>query len=134
MAVVDSSDVTTWFEAYLDLFVSLGRGDRDDVETILDYYGVPMLLSAPGASGWLREADQVIGVIRGQVEALRYAGFDRTVVEDASTVLLNDSCARHEGRFLRLTADATVIADFRGSYLIADGPDGPRIAALVVGS
>ncbi|MEJ2888734.1 DUF6841 family protein [Actinomycetospora aeridis] len=130
---MDTSDVTTWFDAYLDLFVALGRGDRDDVEAILDFYGVPMLLSAPGASGWLHETDQVIGVIRGQVEGLRYAAFDRTVVEDASTVLLNDSCARHEGRFIRLTADATVIADFRGSYLIADGPDGPRIAALVVG-
>ena len=130
---MDTNDVAAWFAAYLDCFVALGRGDRDDVETILDYYGVPMLLSAPGATGWLHEPDQVIGVIRAQVEGLRHAGFDSTVVEDAETVMLNDSCARHEGRFLRLTADAGVIADFRGSYLIADGPAGPRIAALMVG-
>jgi hypothetical protein len=130
---VDTSDVTTWFDAYLDLFVALGRGDRDDVEAILDFYGVPMLLSAPGASGWLHGTDQVIGVVRGQVEGLRHVGFDRTVVEDATTVLLNDSCARHEGRFLRLGADATVIADFRAGYLIADGSAGPRCAALVIG-
>ncbi|MDD7940738.1 hypothetical protein PHK61_20140 [Actinomycetospora lutea] len=130
---MDTLDVTAWFDAYLDLFVALGRGDRDDVEAILEFYGVPMLLSAPGASGWLHDTEQVIGVVRGQVEGLRHVGFDRTVVEDASTVLLNDSCARHEGRFLRLAADATVVADFRASYLIADGPAGPRIAALVVG-
>ena len=67
---MDTRDVTTWFDAYLDLFVALGRGDRDDVEAILDFYGVPMLLSAPGASGWLHEPDQVIGVVRGQVEGL----------------------------------------------------------------
>ncbi|MEJ2862709.1 DUF6841 family protein [Actinomycetospora flava] len=130
---MDTNDVTTWFAAYLDCFVALGRGDRDDVESILDYYGVPMLLSAPGATGWLHEPEQVIGVIRGQVEGLRHVGFDSTVVQDAETVLINDSCARYEGRFLRLAADASVIADFRGSYLIADGSEGPRIAALMVG-
>lgn len=129
---MDAADVELWFASYLDLFVALGRGDRDDVEAILDFYGVPMLLGAPGATGWLQHADQVVGVVRAQVEGLRHAGFDHTDVEDAQVVVLNDSCSRYEGRFVRRAADGSVIAEFGASYLIADGPEGPRLAALVV--
>jgi len=49
------------------------------------------------------------------------------------TVVLNATCARYEARFRRRAADDTEIASFSASYLIAEGPDGPRIAALAVG-
>ena len=129
---MDSDDVELWFASYLDCFVALGRGERDDVEAILDFYGVPMLLSAPGGTGWLHDAEQVLGLTRAQVEGLRHVGFDRTDVLGAQTVLLNEGCARHEGRFVRRTADGAEIARFDASYLLAEGPEGPRIAALAV--
>jgi len=129
---VDATDVELWFASYLDTFVALGRGDRDDVEALLRFYDVPMLLSAPGGTAWLRDADHVVGVMRAQVEGLRHAGFDRTEVADAETVVLNEGCARHEARFVRRTADGAEIAAFTASYLVADGPEGPRIAVLAV--
>ena len=92
-----------------------------------------MLLSSPGGTGWLHDAEQVVGVTRAQIEGLRHAGFDRTQVEASVTVVLNDTCARYEARFRRRAADDTEIASFSASYLIAEGPDGPRIAALAVG-
>jgi hypothetical protein len=130
---VTSEDVELWFATYLDCFVALARGERDDVEAILGFYGVPMLLSSPGGTGWLHDAEQVVGVTRAQIEGLRHAGFDRTEVEASVTVVLNDTCARYEARFRRRAADDTEIASFSASYLIAEGPDGPRIAALAVG-
>ena len=129
---MDAADVELWFASYLDCFVALGRGDRDDVEALLDFYGVPMLLSAPGGTAWLRDADHVAGVMRAQIEGLRHAGFDRTDVEGAETVVLNEGCARHEGRFVRRSADGTEIASFGATYLLADGPEGPRIAVLAL--
>jgi hypothetical protein len=132
MGVVDAADVELWFAAYLDCFVALGRGERDDVEALLEFYDVPMLLSAPGGTAWLLDADQVTGVMRAQVEGLRHAGFHRTDVEDAQTVVLNEGCARHEGRFTRRAADGTVIATFTASYVLATGPSGPRIAVLAL--
>lgn len=129
---MDTADVELWFASYLDCFVALGRGERDDVEAILDFYDVPMLLSAPGGTTWLRDADHVAGVVRAQVEGLRHAGFYRTEVADARTVVLNDGCARHEGRFTRRTADGTEIASFTASYVVAEGPRGPRIAVLAL--
>jgi hypothetical protein len=130
---VDSEDVELWFATSLDRFVALGRGDRDDVEGILDFYGVPMLLSSPGGTGWLQDAEQVVGVVRAQVEGLRHAGFARTDVEHAATVMLNKTCGRYEAHFVRRAADGGEIARFTGSYLVAEGPDGPRIAVLAVG-
>ena len=129
---MDAADVELWFASYLDCFVALGRGDRDDVEALLDFYAVPMLLSAPGGNAWLRDADHVAGVMRAQIEGLRHAGFDRTDVESAETVVLNQACARYEGRFVRRSGDGTEIASFDASYLVADGPQGPRIAVLAV--
>jgi hypothetical protein len=129
---VDATDVELWFASYLDLFVALGRGDRHDVEAMLDFYGVPMLLSAPGGSGWLRDADDVLGVVRAQVEGLQDARFDYTDVADSRTVLVNDTCARHEARFTRRDVDGGLIAEFTAGYLVAEGPRGPRIAALMI--
>jgi hypothetical protein len=34
-----------WFDDYLRAFALCGRGDSDDVETLLEYYGVPLLLT-----------------------------------------------------------------------------------------
>jgi hypothetical protein len=129
---VDAADVELWFASYLDCFVALGRGDRDDVEALLDFFGVPMLLSAPGGTAWLRDADQLVGVMRAQIEGLRHAGFDRTDVASAETVVLNEGCARYEGRFVRRDARGTEIASFSASYVVADGPEGPRIAVLAL--
>jgi len=129
---VDAADVELWFASYLDCFVALGRGDRDDVEALLDFYAVPMLLSAPGGNAWLRDADHVAGVMRAQIEGLRHAGFDHTDVEGAETVVLNEGCARYEGRFVRRDADGAEIASFSATYLLADGPEGPRIAVLAL--
>jgi hypothetical protein len=42
---VDSGDVGRWFaEEYLDAFAACGRGERD-AASLLDYYGVPLLLA-----------------------------------------------------------------------------------------
>ena len=61
-----SEDVELWFATYLDCFVALARGERDDVEAILGFYGVPMLLSSPGGTGWLHgllgQVDHAVGV------------------------------------------------------------------------
>ena len=65
---------------------------------------------------------------------MRAAGYDRSDRLAGATTVLNGSCAIHRGRFLRRRADGSDIAQIEASYLIADGPAGRRISAIVLHS
>jgi uncharacterized NTF2-like protein DUF6841 len=58
---MDELEVKRWFDAYLADFVALGRGDIDDVRRVLDYYGVPLLLSSDVGRVVLLDEAQVLG-------------------------------------------------------------------------
>jgi hypothetical protein len=129
---MDTAEVQQWFAAYFADFVALGRGDLDDVRRILDHYGVPLTLSTAEGTRFLTDEEQVLAVMRQQIEGLRAAGFDRTDELAAETSMLNASCALHRGRFARYRADGSEIARIEVTYLITDGPAGRRISALIV--
>jgi hypothetical protein len=129
---MDTEDARRWFADYFADFVALGRGDLDDVRRILDHYVVPLIVSTGEGTMFLTDEEQVLGVMRRQVDGLRADGFDRSDELLAETTLLNASCAVHRGRFARLRADGSEISVVEVTYLITDGPAGRRISALIV--
>ena len=129
---MDTAEVQQWFAAYFADFVALGRGDLDDVRRILDHYGVPLTLSTAEGTQFLTDEEQLLAVMRRQVEGLSAEGYDRTEQLSAETTVLNRTAALHRGRFARLRADGTEVARVDISYLITDGPAGRRISALIV--
>jgi hypothetical protein len=132
MPAMDKNEVKRWFDAYLADFVALGRGDADDLGRILDHYGVPLLVSTDGGSTVLMDEEQVLAVARQQVEGMRVAGYDHSDELAAETTVVNGSCALHRGRFARLRADGSEIAQVEATYVITDGRAGRRISALIV--
>ena len=131
---MDTTEVKHWFDSYLADFVSLGRGDIDDVRRILTHYGVPLLLSTDAGGMFLTDEAQVLAIAQQQIDGMRSAGYDRSDELTAETTILNRSCATHRGRFARLRADGSEIAQVEATYLITDGPAGRRISAIVVHS
>lgn len=131
---MDDVGVDEWFGAYLSDFVALGRGDTDDVRRLLLHYDVPLLLSTDAGTMALTDEAQVLAMARQQVDGMRAAGYDRTEELDATTVVLNGSCASHRARFARLRADGSEISRLEVTYLITGRPEGRRISALVVHS
>ena len=131
---MDEDGVEEWFSSYLGDFVALGRGDTDDVRRLLLHYDVPFLISTDSGTTALTDEAQVLAMARQQVDGMRAAGYDRTEVLGAETVVLNGSCARHRARFARLRADGSEISRLEATYLITDRPAGRRISALVVHS
>jgi hypothetical protein len=121
-----------WFDDYLRAFALCGRGDSDDVETLLEYYGVPLLLTTDEEVVALTSREAVLDVARKQVAGLRAANYDRSETLDAETTSLNATTAMHAAGFTRLRADGTEIARIRVTYLITDGRDGRRISAIVL--
>jgi hypothetical protein len=130
-AAMDNAEIALWFAGYLDSFAALGRGEDDDVERILDYYAVPLMVSTDDECLVLTDAAQVKALAKQQFEGLRADGYDHSEVLDSDSTILNQSCVVHRGRFTRIRADGSEISRIESTYLIVDGPAGRRISVLV---
>ena len=129
---MDERSLRKWFEAYLTDFVALGRGDTDDVRVMLAHYGLPAVLSTDAGSTVLTDEEQLLGVLRRQIDVMRAAGYARREQLSAVTTVVNRTCALHRAAFARLAADGAEIGRVDSTYLITDGPAGRRITGLLV--
>ncbi len=127
------ADFRAWFENYLRVFAACARGEAD-TRKLLEYYGVPLLLTTDATAIALTGEDQVVDAVRPQIERLRAANYDRTEALDSETIVLNATTTLHRADLSWLRADGSEIARARLTYVITDGGSGPRLSALVVGT
>jgi hypothetical protein len=130
--VARTSSSEAWFAAYLEAYAACGRGDSDDLEELLEYYDVPLLLTADQGVLSLPTREAVVDAVRDQVDGMRAAGYDRSEVLDARTTAVNATTLLHEGHFARVRADGSEIARLRATYVITERATGRRISALLV--
>ena len=128
---MDVDDVRGWVDRYLDAFAMCVRGDAAPQE-LLEFYGVPIVLTMDAGARVLEDDDAVIGALARQTEGLRAAGYDRSETLDSETAILSATTALHTAAFSRVRADGSEINRLRATYLIVDGPQGRRMSALVV--
>lgn len=131
---MDAAFDANWFEGYLHAFAACGRGDSDDLASLLDYYAVPLVLTSDAAAAALTTEDEVLGFLRGQVQAMRAEGYDRSEMLESVVVALNRTCALHTAAFSRRRRDGEEISRFRATYLVTVGDRGPRLSALALHS
>ena len=129
---METASVREWFDAYLRVFAACGRGELNDLSVLLQYYGVPLLLSTDQAVLALTTSDEVLGAARQQIEGMRAADYERSETLDSKIVALNATTALHTATFSRRRKDASEIGRLRATYVITDGASGRRISALVV--
>jgi NTF2-like protein (DUF6841) len=130
----DVNELRAWFESYLRAFAARCRGDSDDVRSLLEYYGVPLLLTTDDTAVSLTSEEEVVDSVGQQIGRLRAADYDRTETLDSETTMLNATTAVHRAHFSWLRADGSEIARMRLAYVITHGVSGRRISALVVGA
>jgi NTF2-like protein (DUF6841) len=129
--IVDNSDVGRWFGEYLDAFAACGRGERDTA-ALLAYYGVPLLVTTDDGLFALTTDDQVVAVVRQQVDGMRAAAYDRSEILDSEVTVLNSASALYRGTFSRQRSDGSEINRLTMTYLVTDRPAGRRISAFAV--
>lgn len=123
-----------WFDEYLDAFAACGRGESDDLGPLLQYYGVPLVLTTDEAAVALVTEQQVLNAVRRQTEGMRAAGYHRSETLSSDLVAINATTALHTAEFSRRRADGSELGRLRATYLITVGPNGRRISALAVHS
>jgi hypothetical protein len=132
--LVDLADTRAWFNDYLLAFAACGRGASDDLGALIDYYGVPLLLTTDADAVTLMTEADVLDAIGGQIAGLRAAGYHRTETLDSETTVISATTALHAAEFSRQRADGSEIGRLRARYLITLGAHGRRISALAVHS
>jgi hypothetical protein len=131
---VHAAEVRSWFDEYLGAFAGCGRGDTDELEPLLAYYGVPLLLSTDDAAVALTSDDDVLNALRRQVDGMRAEGYDHSETLNSDFIPINRTSVLHAAEFSRRRADRSEIGRLRVTYLITAGAGGRRISALVVHS
>lgn len=129
---METAELRDWFDGYLRTFSSCGRGDTEDPAALLDFYGVPFLLTTDQGVFGLTTREQVVTAARQQVDSMRAEGYDHTQVLDLDISPLNSVSALCRGSFSRRRDDDSEIGRLEVTYLITEGPGGRRISALAV--
>ncbi len=130
---MDSNDVSRWFGEYLDAFAACGRGESD-TDSLLGYYGVPLLLTTGDAFYALTSGEQVVATVQQQVDGMRAAAYDLSEILDSEVTVLNSTSALYRGTFSRQRRDGSENSRLTATYLVTDGAAGRRISVLAVHS
>jgi hypothetical protein len=130
---VDDDGVIRWFADYLEAFAACGRGERD-AASLLDYYGVPLLLATDDGFTALTSEDQVTAAAQQQIDAMRAADYHHSDALGSEVTVLNAMSALYRGAFSRRRADGSEIGRLTVTYLVTDGMVGRRISALALHS
>lgn len=131
--IVDGDDVSQWFGEYLDAFAACGRGERD-TDSLLAYYGVPLLVTTDEGFFALTSGAQVVAVMQQQVDGMRAAGYGRSEALGSEVTVVNSTSALYRGTYSWQQGDGAEIRRVTLTYLVTDGPAGGRISALLVHS
>lgn len=128
---MELSEIDPWFAQYLDSFAACGRGESDPA-TLLDFYGVPLLLTVGDGFWALTTAEQVTGAAKQQIEGMRAADYDHSGVLDFEVTKLNASSRLCRGTFSRHSGDGAEINRLTATYFITQSADATRISALAL--
>jgi hypothetical protein len=128
---VDDKEVERWFVEYLAAYAACGRGERE-TDSLLEYYGVPLLITTDGGFSPLTSGEQVVAGVRPQIAAMRAASYDHTDVLDSVVTVLNATSALCRGTFSWRRSDGDEFNRLTASYLVTDGAEGRRISVLAV--
>ncbi|MCU7727292.1 hypothetical protein ODJ79_26480 [Actinoplanes sp. KI2] len=128
---MDDKGVERWFGEYLVAYAACGRGERE-TDSLLDYYGVPLLITTDGGFFALGGAEQVVAGVQPQIVAMRDAGYHQTEVLGVDVTVVNRTSALLRGTFAWQRADGSEFNRLTASYLVTDGTAGRRISVLAV--
>jgi len=125
------TEVRAWFAAYLDTFASLA-GEGADEESLLDFYGVPLVIVTDDRCLALPDRAAVVRVVRSMADGLLRADYAGSTVHRLDVRSLNARAVLVEGEFGRHDRKGGEFERIGVTYLVAKAADGWRFTSIVV--
>ena len=133
-AAVDADTISTWFEAYMQLFPEVVNGSADPAR-LVECFDPPIWFVTADAAQVLPDGDSVTRVlIEPLLEAFKAANYARTVAERIDVHVVNSKGAVVDAILDRRSTSGATIGRTRGLYLLVRREARWRINALLVGA
>ena len=131
---MDAQSIEPWIAKYIEAFTACGRG-MASVDTLFEFYGVPLLFTSDNGLMALATREEVTAVIQSMIEGMRAADYDHSVALSVPKVsVVNDISALYEASFARFSSDGSEINRLGVTYVVTDGEIGRRISAVLMHS
>ena len=99
-----AAEVREWYGGYVDTFTSLAAGQRTDLEAVLGFYGVPLVIVADGRHLALPDRGAVLGTAQSLIDQLITLNYASSTIHRLDVRALNARAGFIEGVFSATTA------------------------------
>jgi hypothetical protein len=96
-----SADVRAWYDQYLDTFTCLAASELSNVEALLAYFGVPLVIITTDRYLVLPTREAVLATAQTLIDRLRQANYASSTVHRLEVHPLNARAAFVDGDFSR---------------------------------
>ena len=126
------AEIHELFEHYGPTFVDLAKGERSDLNALLDFYGAPLRFIGSNFHMVMKDDDAITGEegIGGEIRRLQQAQFAGSTLGKCDIKVLNAQAALVDAVWLRQDS-AGAVARFSVMYLVARTAKGWRITSAV---
>jgi hypothetical protein len=129
-----AADVRAWYDRYVATFTGLAAGERTDLDALLDYFGVPLVIITEDRYLTLPTQDAVLSSARALIDPLRQANYGGSTVHHLDIRPLNARAALIAGEFSRHDRTGAELERVGAAYLAAKTDDGWRFTTLIATS
>lgn len=126
-----AADIRAWYDRYLDAFTGLAAGGRDDLDALLEYFGVPLVILTEDRYVALPTRDAVRSTAQALIDRLRQANYAASTVHRLDVRPLNARAAFIDGAFSRHDRAGNELERFGTVYLAAKTDEGWRFTSIV---
>jgi hypothetical protein len=125
------TEVREWYSGYVDTFTSLAAGQRTDLEAVLSFYGVPLVIVAENRYLALPDRVAVLGTAKTLIDQLLQANYASSTIHRLDVRPLNTRAAFIEGVFSRNDREGKELERVGTAYLAAKTDEGWRFISLI---
>ena len=126
-----TDDVRTWYDRYLDTFTRLAANEFTDVEVLLAYFGVPLVIITTDRYLALPTREAVLTTAQTLIDQLRRANYASSTIHRLEVHPLNARAAFINGVVSRHDRAGNELERFGAAYLAANTDEGWRFTSIV---
>jgi hypothetical protein len=113
------------------MFTRLAANEFTDVEVLLAYFGVPLVIITTDRYLALPTREAVLTTAQTLIDQLRHANYASSIVHRLEIHPLNARAALVDGSFSRYDRHGNELERFGTTYLVANTGDGWRFTSIV---
>jgi hypothetical protein len=127
-----AAEVRDWYGGYLDTFTGLAAGERTDLESVLGFFGVPLVIVTDDRYLNLSTREEVLATAEALIDQLLRANYAGSTVHRLDMRPLNARAALVEGEFSRHDRRGDEFERFGTAYLVARTDEGWQFTSIII--